>query len=159
MFRIDLVVNNLLACALAKGDIRIMSDGQPWRPLIHCRDIAHAFVAILDAPVAMVHNKAINIGGNQENYQVKDIAAKVQRLVPGTDIVFTGEVGNDPRDYRVNFDLLNKLLPDFKLEYTLDSGMEDLCRRLKQMNFGSEDFDGDRFVRLRLLKKHLSLIA
>jgi nucleoside-diphosphate-sugar epimerase len=159
MFRIDLVVNNLLACALAKGDIRIMSDGQPWRPLIHCRDIAHAFIAILHAPREVVHNKAINIGANKENYQVKDIAAKVQQLVPHAKIVFTGEVGNDPRDYRVNFDLLNKLLPDFKLEYSLDTGMEDLYRHLKQMHFGLEDFDGERFVRLKLLQKHLSLIA
>jgi nucleoside-diphosphate-sugar epimerase len=159
MFRIDLVVNNLLACALAKGDIRIMSDGQPWRPLIHCRDIAHAFVAILHAPVEKVHNKAINIGANEENYQVKDVAEKVQQLVPDAKIVFTGEVGNDPRDYRVNFDLLNRLLPDFELEYSLDTGMEDLYRQLKKMHFGLADFDGERFVRLKLLQKHLSLIA
>lgn len=159
MFRIDLVVNNLLACALAKGDIRIMSDGQPWRPLIHCRDIAHAFVAMLHTPWQKVHNKAINIGANEENYQVKDVADKVQQLVPQAKIVFTGEVGNDPRDYKVNFNLLNKLLPDFKLEYTLDSGMEDLYHRLKKMNFGPGDFDGERFIRLKLLQKHLSLIA
>ena len=159
MFRIDLVVNNLLACALAKGDIRIMSDGQPWRPLIHCRDIAHAFVAILHAPTEKVHNKAINIGANAENFQVKDVADKVQELVPAAKIVFTGEVGQDPRDYRVKFDLLYNLLPDFRLEYNLGTGMEDLYERLKAMNFGIQDFDGDRFVRLRLLQKHMSLIA
>jgi len=159
MFRIDLVVNNLLACAIAKGDIRIMSDGKPWRPLIHCRDIAHAFVALLHAPVEKIHNKAINIGGNAENYQVKDVADKVQRLVPHAKIVFTGEIGNDPRDYKVKFDLLNRLLPDFSLEYTLDSGMNDLFARLKKMNFSAADFDGERFIRLKLLQKHLSLIA
>lgn len=159
MFRIDLVVNNLLACAVAKGDIRIMSDGKPWRPLIHCRDIAHAFVALLHAPAEKIHNKAINIGANEENYQVKDVADKVQRLVPHAKIVFTGEIGNDPRDYKVNFNLLNKLLPDFKLEYSLDLGMEDLFMRLKKMNFSAGDFDGERFVRLKLLQKHLSLIA
>src|SRR5947208_12115722 len=70
MLRIDLVVNNLLACAVAKGDIRIMSDGSPWRPLIHCRDIARAFVAFMEAPRERIHNKAIIIGGNSENYQV-----------------------------------------------------------------------------------------
>ena len=159
MFRIDLVVNNLLSCAIAKGDIRIMSDGQPWRPLIHCRDIAHAFVALLHAPVERVHNRAINIGGNAENYQVKDVADKVQRLVPDATIVFTGEVGVDPRDYRVNFDLLGQLLPDFQLEYTLDSGMDDLFRRLKAMNFNADDFDGERFVRLKLLQKHLLAVT
>ena len=159
MFRIDLVVNNLLACAIANGDIRMMSDGQPWRPLIHCRDIAHAFVALLEAPVDLIHDKAINIGANAENYQVKDVAGKVQKLVPEASIVFTGEVGVDPRDYRVNFDLLYRLLPGFQLEYTLDSGMNDLFRRLKAMNFDAHNFDSEQFVRLRLLRKHLPAIT
>jgi nucleoside-diphosphate-sugar epimerase len=158
MFRIDLVVNNLLACAIAKGDIRIMSDGKPWRPLIHCSDIAKAFVALLHAPLEKIHNKPINIGANIENYQVKDVADKVQQLVPSANIVFTGEIGVDPRDYRVNFDLLYKLLPDFKLDYTLQSGMEDMYHRLKKMKFSAADFDGDRFVRLKLLQKQLSLV-
>ena len=129
MLRIDLVVNNLLACAVAKGDIRIMSDGTPWRPLIHCKDIARAFVAFLEAPRAAIHNQRVNVGGDAENYQVQDIAAIVQRLVPGTGIVYTGEVGKDPRDYRVDFARLGKLLPDFRLEYTLAAGMEELLSR------------------------------
>lgn len=159
MFRIDLVVNNLLACAMTKGDIRIMSDGEPWRPLIHCRDIARAFVALLHAPVEVVHDQAINIGGNAENYQVKDVAANVQRLVPGASVVFTGEVGVDPRDYRVNFDKLGQLLPDFGLAYTLDSGMDELYDRLRAINFSEADFDGERFIRLKLLRKNLLVIA
>ncbi len=158
MYRLDLVVNNLLSCAYARGDIRIMSDGSPWRPLIHARDIARAFAAFLDAPRERVFNKAINIGANQENYQVKDIAAKVQHLMPHANIVFTGEVGADPRNYRVNFDLLSQLLPDFKLEYTLDKGMEELFHKLKQLEFTETDFDGDQFVRLRTLKKRLDHI-
>lgn len=158
MFRIDLVVNNFLACALAKGDIRIMSDGKPWRPLIHCRDIAHAFVACLEAPASLLHNKAINIGANSENYQVKDVADKVQKLMPSANIVFTGEIGADPRDYRVNFNLLYTLLPDFKLEYNLDSGMEHLFHWLKKINFNLADFEGERFIRLKLLQKNLDLV-
>ena len=82
MLRIDLVVNNLLACAVATGEIRIMSDGSPWRPLIHCRDIARAFIAFMNAPRERIRNKAINVGGNAENYQVRDIADKVKELVP-----------------------------------------------------------------------------
>ena len=108
MLRIDLVVNNLLACAVATGEIRIMSDGSPWRPLIHCRDIARAFIAFMNAPKENIHNKAINVGGNQENYQVRDIADKVQKLVPTAKITYTGEVGADPRNYRVKFDLLEQ---------------------------------------------------
>ena len=93
MLRIDLVVNNLLACAFTRGDIRIMSDGSPWRPLIHCKDIARAFIAFSKAPKEKIFSKAINIGANTENYQVKDIADKVQKLLPNAKIVFTGEVG------------------------------------------------------------------
>src|SRR5207248_11322964 len=126
MLRIDLVVNNLLGCAVAKGDIRIMSDGTPWRPLIHCRDIARAFVAFLEAPREAIHNQSVNIGGDVENYQVRDIADIVRHLVPGASIVYTGEVGKDPRDYRVDFAKLGRLLPDFRLEYTLAAGMEGL---------------------------------
>lgn len=159
MFRIDLVVNNLLSCAVAKGDIRIMSDGKPWRPLIHCKDIAGAFIALAKAPDEKVRAKAINIGANEENYQVKDVADIVQQLIPSAKIVFTGEVGNDPRDYRVNFDLLYKILPDFKLEYTLKKGMEELFEKLKSMNFSENDFDGERFIRLKLLRKNLDKIS
>ena len=93
MLRIDLVVNNLLGCAVAKGDIRIMSDGTPWRPLIHCKDIARAFVAFLEAPCAVIHNQSVNVGGDVEDYQVRDIADIVRHLVPGASIVYTGEVG------------------------------------------------------------------
>lgn len=155
MLRIDLVVNNLLACALAVGEIRIMSDGTPWRPLIHCRDIARAFVAMMNAPRSVVHNKSINIGGNTQNFQVKDVADQVRRLVPNAAIAYTGEVGADPRNYRVRFDLLNRLLPDFKLQYTLESGMEELHRKLVDHRFSVADFKGEQFVRLRTLKHRL----
>lgn len=158
MLRIDLVVNNLLGCAVARGDIRIMSDGTPWRPLIHCRDIAAAFIAIMNAPKEAIHNKAINIGANAENYQVKDVGDRVQKFVPEAKIVYTNEVGTDPRNYRVSFDLLGRLLPDFKLEYTLSSGMEELYKKFRQHSFNQADFDGDQFVRLRTLKKRLSLV-
>lgn len=159
MLRIDLVVNNLLACAIARGDIRIMSDGTPWRPLVHCKDIARAFVAFLEAKRDVVHNKIVNIGGNTENYQVKDVADKVKELMPSANIVYTGEVGSDSRDYKVNFDLLNKTIPDFKLEYNLNKGMEELFEKYKKHNFSNQDFESTQFVRLRTLKNRLDLIA
>jgi nucleoside-diphosphate-sugar epimerase len=159
MLRIDLVVNNLLACAVAKGDIRIMSDGTPWRPLIHCKDIAHAFVAFLEAPRAVIHNQSVNIGGDSENYQVRDIANIVERLVPGARIVYTGEVGKDPRDYRVDFAKLNRLLPGFKLEYTLEAGMKELLAKYREHGFSAADFDGDQFIRLRTLRHRLDRVS
>ena len=158
MLRVDLVVNNLLACAVATGEIRIMSDGSPWRPLIHCRDIARAFVAFMNAPKARIHNMAVNVGGNTENYRVRDVADQVKKLVPSAKIAYTGEIGADPRNYRVKFDLLSKLLPDFKLQYNLPSGMEELHRRLIDRGFNKQDWDGDQFVRLRSLKRRLDLL-
>lgn len=158
MLRIDLVVNNLLGSALAYNQIRIQSDGTPWRPLVHCRDIAHAFVAFMDAPREVIHAKAINIGDNAQNYQVKDVADQVERLIPSAQVVFTGEVGNDPRNYRVKFDLLNRLLPDFRPEFTLETGMEELHRQMVDFGFSAKDFEGKQFVRLRTLQGRLGLL-
>jgi nucleoside-diphosphate-sugar epimerase len=158
MLRVDLVVNNLLACAVATGEIRIMSDGSPWRPLIHCRDIARAFVALMNAPRERVHDKAINVGGNRENYQVRDLGNQVQKLIPAAKISYTGEVGADPRNYRVKFDLLSGLLPDFRLQYDVASGMEELHRKLVDHGFDRDDWNGPQFVRLRTLKNRLDLL-
>lgn len=159
MLRIDLVVNNLLGSALAYGEIRIMSDGSPWRPLIHCRDIARAFRAFGEAPRERIHNKAVNVGGNSENYQVRDVGDQVKRLIPNAKVVYTGEVGADPRNYRVNFNMLSQVLPDFKLQYNLASGMEELHRKMVEHKFSKKDFEGDQFVRLRTLKTRMDRLG
>jgi nucleoside-diphosphate-sugar epimerase len=159
MLRIDLVVNNLLGSAMSYGEIRIQSDGSPWRPLIHCRDIARAFAAFAKAPKETVHNKAVNVGGNAENYQVRDVGNQVQRLIPSAKVVYTGEVGADPRNYRVRFDLLSKLLPDFKLQYRLETGMEELHRKMVEHGFGKGDFEGNRFTRMRTLKSRIHILG
>ena len=132
-----------------------MSDGSPWRPLIHCRDIARAFLALAEAPKQVIHNKAINVGGNSENYRVRDVGDQVQRLIPNAKVVYTGEVGADPRNYRVSFNLLNTLLPDFRLQYNLASGMEELHSRMVSHGFSKKDFEGEQFVRLRTLKNRM----
>ncbi len=159
MLRIDLVVNNLLASAMAYGEIRIQSDGSPWRPLIHCRDIARAFAAFATAPRETVHDKTVNVGANRENYQVRDVGNQVQRLMPRAKVVYTGEVGADPRNYRVKFNLLSQLLPGFTLQYDLAAGMEELHRKMVEHGFSKEDFEGDRFVRLRILKDRFHLLT
>ena len=124
MLRIDLVVNNLLGSALSYGEIRIKSDGSPWRPLIHCRDIARAFIAFM----------------------------------PAAKITFTGAVGADPRNYRVNGDLLNSLLPDFELQYSLSTGVDELHRKTVDHGFSAADFEGDQFVPPRTLNKRMDLL-
>lgn len=158
MLRIDLVVNNLLGCAVANGDIQIHSDGTPWRPLIHCRDIARAFIAFVKAPKEIIHNQIVNIGDNSENYQVKDISNLVKLFCPNANIIFTGQIGEDPRNYRVDFTKLYQILPDFKLSYNLENGMKELYNAFISHNFSKFDFNGDQFVRLRTLKKNLKLI-
>ncbi len=159
MLRIDLVVNNLLGSALAYNQIRIKSDGTPWRPLVHCRDIAHAFIAFMNAPADAINGKAINVGDNAQNYQVRDVADQVGRLIPGAEIVFTGEVGEDPRNYRVKFDLLNTLIPEFRPEYTLETGMEELHKKMIEHGFSAADFEGKQFVRLRTLQDRLGMLG
>jgi nucleoside-diphosphate-sugar epimerase len=159
VLRVDLVANNLLASALVYGEVRVMSDGTPWRPLIHCRDIANAFLAFAEAPRERVHARAVNVGANDENYQVRDVAEIVRELVPDAEVVFTGEVGHDPRDYRVNFDLLRELLPDFRLQYDLRAGLTELHAHYRAFGFSRDDFEGDRFVRLRALRGRLALLA
>jgi nucleoside-diphosphate-sugar epimerase len=153
------VVNNLLGSAMAYGEIRIQSDGTPWRPLIHCRDIARAFLAFAKAPREAVHDRAVNVGADSENYQVRDVGNQVQRLMPSARITYTGEVGADPRNYRVKFDLLRRLLPDFRLQYDLATGMEELHRKMVDHGFSRKDFEGEQFVRLRTLKNRFHLLG
>ena len=155
MLRIDLVANNLLACALATGRIDILSDGTPWRPLVHCRDIARAFVAFMESPKDLIHNHPVNVGHNQENYQVRQIADEVQRLLPDAEITYTGEATDDPRSYRVNFNLLYELIPSFTIEYPLARGMKQLHNKMLTHGFTESDFSGDQFIRLRTLTKRL----
>lgn len=157
MLRIDLVVNNLLACAVSQNSMKVMSDGSPWRPLIHCRDIARAFVAFLESP-AKENALIVNVGSNTENYQVKDVVEKIHQRIPQVEVIFTGEVGKDPRNYRVNFDRLKTVLPHFELEYTLERGIDELLNKYRKNQFSLADFQGDQFVRLRILKNRLDRV-
>lgn len=157
--RIDLVVNNFLACAIARNQIQIMSDGSPWRPLIHCRDIANAFKAFLEAPVALINTGVFNIGANDQNFQVKDVADIANELFPSCNIVYTGEAVNDSRDYKVCFNKFRDAFPTFEFEYDLRKGMADLAEALEQHGFNEGDFSGDQFVRLRALESKIGLIS
>lgn len=158
MLRLDLMVNNLMAHAFTTGDLRITSDGSPWRPLIHAKDIARAFVALSDAPCLHIHNKAVNIGANSENYQVWQVAQKITRLFPQAKLIFTKEVGADPRNYRVKFDLLSQLLPDFKLEYSLDRALPQIHQSFIERRLTVVDFQKGKFTRLTQLKRQNRLL-
>lgn len=151
-FRNDLVVNNLVTTALAFGEIRIMSDGTPWRPLIDVRDLSRVFMEFLTADLKKINGEIINIGFDGNNFQVKDIVSIVQKYVPNCKVVYTGEHGKDTRSYKVNFKKFKSLFPKIKQEWTLDKSVEDMVKKLKKASFGKNDFESGKFTRLSVLK-------
>jgi nucleoside-diphosphate-sugar epimerase len=150
--RFDLVLNNLLGWAMATGTIRILSDGTPWRPMVHVEDIADAVVAVLEAPVELVGNRAINIGDQLANHRISEIAEIVQQTVPGTEISMAHASGADSRSYRVDFSLLHQLLPAFRPKWTIESGTAALYDKLREIGFDPGRFLDRSFVRFQQLK-------
>jgi len=151
-FRADLVLNNFVCWAHTTGRIRIMSDGTPWRPIVHVEDIAHAFAEALVAPRDAVHNQAFNVGANDENYQVRDLAEIVKSLVAGSEVHLTGETGPDPRSYRVDFSKIGAALPSFTCRWTARRGAEQMYRAVRDINLTLDDFQGRRYIRLAQLR-------
>lgn len=147
--RSDLVVNNLTGWAFLTGSMLIKSDGTPWRPLVHVEDISRAFLAVLEAPVSAVHNQAFNVGCNEQNYQIHDIAALVQECIPNCGVRYAEGAGPDERCYRVNFDKIHRTLPEFKTRWTLRDGICQLRDAFQQFGLGMDDFEGEKFVRLK----------
>jgi nucleoside-diphosphate-sugar epimerase len=151
--RLDVVVNNLVASAFAKGEILIQSDGTPWRPLVHIEDIGRAFVAALAAPREVVHNQAFNVGRTSENYRVRDIVEMVHDVIPSARVRYAEGAGPDPRCYRVNCSKIERVLPDFRPEWTVRRGVEELAQAYERFGMTAATFDGDRFVRMRHIRK------
>lgn len=154
--RIDLVVNNLVGWAVTTGQIKIMSDGTPWRPLVHAEDIARAFIAVIEAPKNVVNRQSYNVGQSQENFQIKDIARMVGEVVTGCSVVITGEHGSDSRSYRVNFDKIAQDLPNFKPQWTLKKGIEEVYEAYKKYGMDNDKFTGRYFIRLKQLQYHIA---
>lgn len=149
--RSDLVVNDLTVRALLTGEVLVRSDGTPWRPVVHVADVAAAFVAALQAPRERVHDEAINVGSEDENYQVAALAEIVCATVSGSHVTITGQAGADPRSYRVGFSKLRRLLYGFQATRDVAAGaaeIRDACRR-----YGITDTDHrHRFNRLARLR-------
>ncbi|MGH7058099.1 MAG: NAD-dependent epimerase/dehydratase family protein, partial [Acetobacteraceae bacterium] len=150
--RFDLVVNNLMGWAQTTGTIRVLSDGTPWRPLVHTEDIARAALAAAMAPRAAVHNQPFNIGRSDANYRVRDIALAVQRAVPGARVEITGETGGDLRSYRVDFTKALTRLPDFAPQWSLERGIDELVRWFRDRKMSDEGFQGRLYIRLKQLQ-------
>jgi nucleoside-diphosphate-sugar epimerase len=150
--RADVVLNNLVCWAHTTGKVRIMSDGTPWRPIVHIQDISRAFAAVLDAPREAIHNEAFNIGANEENYQVRDLAEIVRETVPGCVVEYAEEGGPDPRSYRVDFAKFARALPDFKTVWNARLGAQEIYAAVRDVGLTLEEFQGRRFTRLAQFK-------
>lgn len=155
-FRNDLVVNNLVTTALAYGEIRVMSDGTPWRPLIDVRDLSEIFIEFLKVDSEKINGRIINVGFTENNLRIRDIADVVRKHIPGVKIIYTGEHGKDTRSYKVSFDSFKSIFPHVKQEWTLDKSVEDMIKSLKQSGFEKANFESGEYTRLSVLKKLLS---
>lgn len=150
--RADIVLNNLVGHALLTNTVKVLSDGTPWRPLVHAQDIATAFAATLTAPRDAVHAKAFNVGTEANNLRVSEIAEAVVEAVPGADLQITGEAGADPRSYRVDFSRIRAALPEFTCAWTVPAGARELADAYRRHHLTQAAFD-QRFTRLA----HLSV--
>jgi nucleoside-diphosphate-sugar epimerase len=154
--RADLVVNNLVGFAYTTGEVLIASDGTPWRPLVHVEDICRAFLAILHAPRGLVHNQAFNVGRTEENYQIREIAAMVEEIVPGSHVKYAEGGGPDLRCYRVNCDKIARTLPEFRPQWSVRRGIEQLYSSFKKHSLTLEEFTGSHYIRIKHLRSLLA---
>jgi nucleoside-diphosphate-sugar epimerase len=150
--RLDLVLNDFVANAVAAKKILILSDGSPWRPLVNVKDMARAIDWAIQRDSENGGNfLAVNIGSSEWNYQVKDLAEAVADIIPGVDISINKNAQPDKRSYKVNFDLFKKLAPDHQPKYDLASTIIELKEGLEAINFNDANFHNSRFIRLKVL--------
>jgi len=149
--RFDIVLNNLAGLAWTTKEIRMTSDGTPWRPIVHGLDIARAIIAALEAPLDAVHNQIFNVGDTTHNYRVREIAEIVAATFPGCKLVF-GDSGSDNRSYRVSFDKIRKHLPDFKCAWDAQRGARQLHDLFQRIDMTPDVFQYRTFTRLKQLE-------
>ncbi len=150
--RADIVLNNLVGHAVLTGEVRVLSDGTPWRPLVHALDIAAAFREALSAPVDAVHDQAFNVGTEVNNLTVRQIAEAVTEAVPDAKLVITGEAGPDPRSYRVDFSRIRAALPGFTAAWSVPDGARELADAYTRHGLTPNTFE-QRFTRLAWLRE------
>jgi nucleoside-diphosphate-sugar epimerase len=149
--RFDIVLNNLAGLAWTTKEIKMISDGTPWRPLVHALDICKAIACALEAPRDIIHNQVFNVGDTSNNYRVKEIAEIVGGVFPGCQVSF-GDQGSDNRSYRVSFEKINTLLPGFKCDWNAQRGAEQLYKIFSQIDMTAETFQSRGFTRLKQLE-------
>jgi nucleoside-diphosphate-sugar epimerase len=148
-------VNNLTGLAFTRGEVRLESDGSPWRPLVHIEDISRAFLAVLEAPLEVIHGQAFNVGRDEDVVQIREIALQVSKALD-CPITFAESAGPDKRDYRVDFTKIGRMLPAFQPKWTVPQGIEELVADMSRFGLTAEDFEGPRFVRLARIRDLLA---
>lgn len=155
--RLDIVLNDFVASAFTTGQVYIKSDGTPWRPIVHIRDIIAAVVAVLDAPREAVHNQTFNVGRNDQNFRISELADIVAGVVPGCRVEYAPGGGPDLRCYRVNFDKIGRLLPAFRPQWTAQQGAQELYDAYRRLGLTREDVENGRYIRLKRLSHLMDL--
>jgi nucleoside-diphosphate-sugar epimerase len=151
--RLDLVLNDFVASALTTGRILIKSDGTPWRPIVHIRDIIGAMICVLEAPKSAIHNAIFNVGQTQENYRISELAEIVVETVPGSRIEYARGGGPDKRCYRVNCDKIQRVIPTFRPQWTARKGARELYDAFRADGLVAEAMQGDLYFRVNHIQR------
>jgi len=154
--RFDIVLNNLVAWAFTSGKVLLKSDGTPWRPIVHIEDISRAFLAVLAAPADAVRAHAFNVGRDDQNYRIREIAQIVKETVPGCEIAFAEGAGPDKRNYRAGFSKIARVLPSFRAHWDARKGARQLYEAYRAIGLRQEDFEGPRYRRIDQIKRLLA---
>jgi len=151
--RLDIVLNDLVAWAHTTGRIFVKSDGTPWRPIVHIRDITAALISLLEAPADLIHNQVFNVGRTEENYRISELAEIVSETVPGCRVEYAADGGPDKRCYRINCDKIHRLLPSFRPQWTARQGAGELYHAYRAANLTFEDLDKGRYFRINHIQR------
>jgi nucleoside-diphosphate-sugar epimerase len=155
--RLDVVLNDLVAWAYTTGRVYIKSDGTPWRPIVHIRDITAAILSVLEAPLDAVHNETFNVGQTEENYRIRDLAAIVAETVPGCRVEYAADGGPDKRCYRINCDKIGRVLPSFRPQWTARKGAQELYEAYRAAGLRYSDLESGRYTRINHIQKMMSM--
>lgn len=155
MLRFDLVVNNFIAWSFTKGIVLLKSDGSAWRPFVHIQDISRAFIAVLHAPRDAVHNQLFNVGKDDQNFRIKEVAEIAKQIVPNSEIKYVPGAEPDERSYRVKFNKIATALPEFKPQWTVPMGAKQLYEAYKKVGLMVEEFEGPRYRRITHLENSI----
>ena len=153
--RLDLVLNDFVAAAFTTGRIYVKSDGTPWRPIVHIRDIIAAAVAVLDAPRETIHNETFNVGQTEENYRIRELADIVAEIVPGSRVEYAPGGGPDKRCYRVTCEKIRRQLPGFRPQWTARKGARELYDAYRAVGLTRDDVEGGRYFRINNIQRLL----